>query len=67
MSDSMQPQGLYNPWNSPGQNIGVGSYSLLQGIFPTQESNRGLLRCRRILYQPNYQGSPILCKLDLFD
>ena len=30
---SLQPHGLYNPWNSPGQNTGVGSYSLLQGIF----------------------------------
>ena len=33
MSDSLQLQGLYNPWNSPGQNTGVGSLSLLQGIF----------------------------------
>ena len=33
------------------QNIGVGCLSLLQGIFPTQESNQGLLHCRRILYQ----------------
>ena len=32
--------------------------SLLQGMFPTQESNRGLLHCRRILYQLSYQGSP---------
>ena len=47
----------YGPWNSPGQNIGVGSLSLLQGIFPTQESNRGLLDCRWILYQLIYQGS----------
>ena len=33
--------------------------SLLQGIFPTQESNRGLLHCRQFLYQLSYQGSPI--------
>ena len=46
------------PWNSLGQNTGVGSLSLLQGIFLTQESNRGLLHCRRILYQLSYQGSP---------
>ena len=39
------------PWNSPGQNTGVGSLSLLQGIFPTQELNRGLRHCRLILYQ----------------
>ena len=42
MSDSMRPQGLYSPWNSPGQNTEVGSLSLLQGIFPTQELNPGL-------------------------
>ena len=36
VSDSLWPHGLYSPWNSPGQNTGVGSLSLLQGIFPTQ-------------------------------
>ena len=46
MSDSLRPHGLYSPWNSPGQNTGVGSLSLLQGIFLTQESNQGLLYCR---------------------
>ena len=55
VSDSLQPHGLYSPWNSPGQNTGVGSLSLLQGIFPTQELNQGLLHCRRILYQLSYQ------------
>ena len=45
------------PWNSLGQNTGVGSLSLLQGIFPTQGSNPGLPHCWRILYQPSYQGS----------
>ena len=35
MSNSLQSHGLYSPWNSPGQNTGVGSLSLLQGIFPT--------------------------------
>ena len=39
------------PWNSPGQNTGVGSLSLLQGILPTQESNPGLPHCRQILCQ----------------
>ena len=34
---TLQPQGLHRPWNSPGQNTGVGSLSLLQGIFPTQD------------------------------
>ena len=36
VSNSLQPHGLYSPWNSLGQNTGVGSFSLLQGIFPTQ-------------------------------
>ena len=31
---------LFCPWDSPGKNIGVGSHSFLQGIFPTQESGR---------------------------
>ena len=52
------PHGLYNPWNSPGQNTGVGSLSLLQGIFPTEGLNPGLLHCRRILYQLTHKGSP---------
>ena len=49
------------PSEPPGKpkNTGVGSLSLFQGIFPTQESNRVLLHCRRILYQLSYQGSPI--------
>ena len=51
VSDSLRPLGLYSPWNSPGQNTGVGSLSLLQGIFPTQGSNPGLPHCRQILYQ----------------
>ena len=98
MSNSLRPHGLHSPWNSPGQNTGVGSLSLLQGIilkprteprsptlqadsspvepqgkpkytgvgspsllqqiFPTRESNWGLLDCSLILYQLSYQGSP---------
>ena len=58
VSDSWRPHGLYSPWNSPGQNTGVGSLSLLQGIFPTQGSNSGLQHCRRILYQLSHKGSP---------
>ena len=57
MSDCLQPCGQYSLWNSAGQNTGVGSCSLLQGIFPTQGLNPGLLHCRRILYQLIYQGS----------
>ena len=33
------------------ENTGVGSLSLLKGIFLTQGSNQGLLPCRQILYQ----------------
>ena len=58
VSNSLQPNVLYSLWNSPRQNTGVGSLSLLQGIFQTQESNRGLLHCRQILYQLSYEGSP---------
>ena len=59
MSDSLWPHGL--SWNSPGQNTGAGSLSLLQGIFPIQGSNPGLLHCKQILYQPNHKGSPFDC------
>ena len=45
-------------WNSPGKNTGVGSHFLLQGIFPTQGSNPGLLHCKQILYHLSHQGSP---------
>ena len=58
VSDSLQPCGPYNPWNSPGQNTGVGSLSLLQGIFPILGLNPGLPHCRQILYQLRHQGSP---------
>ena len=44
------------------KNTGVGSLSLLQETFPTQELNRGLLHCRQILYQLSYQGSPPKCE-----
>ena len=96
VSDSLRPHGLFSPWNSPGQNtgvgslpfskgsfqlriesryptlhsiclpaepqekpknIGVGSLSHLQRIFPTQESNQGLLHCRQILYQLSCEES----------
>ena len=47
--NSLQPRGLFSPWNSPGQNTGVGSLSFLQGIFPTQRSNLGLPHYRQML------------------
>ena len=62
VSDFSQPQGLCSPWNSPGQNTGVGSLSRLQQIFPTQEEDQGLLHCRRILYQLSHQGRPSIRK-----
>ena len=52
------PHGLYSPWNSPWQNIGVGSLSLLQGIFPTQGLKPGFPHCRQILYELSHKGSP---------
>ena len=65
VSDSLRPHGLYSPWNSPGQNTGVGSLSLLQGIFPTQGLNPSLPHSRQILYQLSHKGSPIYAKLFL--
>ena len=59
VSNSLRPHGLYSPWNSPGQNTGVGSLCFLQGIFQTQGLNPGLPHCRWILYQLSQQGSPI--------
>ena len=58
MFNSWQFHRLYSLCNSPGQNTGVGSCSLLQGIFPTQGSNPGLSHYRGILYQLSHQGSP---------
>ena len=50
------------PSESPGKpkKTGVGSLSLFQGVFPTQESNQDILHCRWILYQLSYQGSPYM-------
>ena len=55
-----QPARLLCPCNFPGKNTGVGCHFLLQGIFPTQESNSCLLLGRQILYQLSYKGSPYL-------
>ena len=57
---TLQPHGLYRPWNSPGQNTGVGSLSFLRGIFPMKEWNPGLPHCKRILYHVSHKGSPTL-------
>ena len=63
MSNSLRPHGLHPgrllcPRDSPGKNTGVGCCALLQGIFPTQELNPGLLHYRQILYHLSHQGSP---------
>ena len=62
VSDSLRPHGLQParlcPWNSSGKNTGVGSHSLLQGFFLTQESNPGLLHCRLIPYHLSHHGNP---------
>ena len=50
VSSSLQSHGLYSTWTSPGQNTGVGSRSLLQGIIPAWGLNPGLLHFRQILY-----------------
>ena len=60
LSDSLRPHGLYSPWNSPGQNTGVDSLCLLQGIFPTQGLNPDLPHCGWILCQPSHKESPTI-------
>ena len=54
---SLWPHGLYSPWNSPHQNTGVGSLSLLQELFATQGLNPLLPNLRQILYQLSHKGS----------
>ena len=60
VSDCLRLHGLYSPWNSPGQNTGVDSLSLLQGICSTQRLNPGLPHCRWILYQLSHKRSPYI-------
>jgi len=55
-----------SPWNSPGKKTGVGSCSLLQGIFSTQGSNPGLPHHRQIFYQVSCQGNPNATNKSLF-
>ena len=57
-SSTLQEDSLPAEPQGKPKNTGVGSLSLLQRIFPTQELNWGLLHCRQTLYQLNYQGSP---------
>ena len=63
MSNSLQPYGLEPtrllcPWDFPSKNTEVDYHFLLQGLFPTQELNLGLLFHRQILYKLSHQGSP---------
>ena len=65
MSDSCDPMDCSPPGpsvlgDSPGKNTGVCCHAVLQGIFPTQGMNPGLLNCRWILYHLSHQGSPDL-------
>ena len=62
----LQPTRLLCPWASPGKNTGVGSHSLLQGIFPTQGSNLHLfclLHWQMDSYHLSHQGSPNISNL----
>ena len=65
VSDSLWPHGLYSQWNSPDQDTGVGSLSLLQGIFPTQGLNPGLPHCRQFLYQLSHRSENVLIFINL--
>ena len=63
VSDSLGPHGLWHirllrPWDFPGKSAGVDCHFLLQGIFPTQESDPGLPHCRQKLYRLSHQRSP---------
>ena len=60
------PMDYNSPWNSPGQNTGVGSLSIIQGFFPNQGSNPGLLHCGRILYQLSHKGSPRILEWEAY-
>ena len=62
--EGLQPARLFCLWDFPDKNTGVGSHFLLQGIFPTQGSNLGLLHCRQILYCLSHQGSLMIINSD---
>ena len=60
VTHGLEPASLLSPWDSSGKNTGVGCHFLLQGIFPTQVLNLGLLHCREFLHCLSHQGSPLL-------
>ena len=62
-SPTLQVDSLSSEPTRKSKNTRVGSLSLLHGIFPNQESKLGLLHCRQILYQLNYQRSSEVCNL----
>ena len=64
VSDSLRPHELYNPWNSPGQNTGVDSGSLLQGIIPTQRWSPGLPTWQVDSLPAEAQGKPKNTEVD---
>ena len=55
-SHGLYPTRLPCPWHSPSKNTRVGCHFLLQGIFPTQGSNSGLLHCKQIFHHLSHQG-----------
>ena len=59
-SHGLQPVRLLGPWDSPGKNTGAGCHALLQGIFPTQESNPNLYMGRWVLYHCATREAPSL-------
>ena len=63
-SPALRADSLLSELSGKPKNTGVGSLSLLQGIFPIQESTRGFLHCRWILYQLSYQSSPQNCYIN---
>ena len=70
LSNSLQSCGLWPirllcSWDFPGKNSGVGSHSLLQGIFLTQGLNPGFLHCRQILCHVSHEENPIYALLDI--
>ena len=62
----LYPIRLLRPWDFQGKSAGVDCHFLLQGIFPTQDSNHGLLHCRQMLYRLSHQGSPNKAEVGVF-
>ena len=60
----LQPAWVLCPWDFPGNNTAVGSFSLLQGIFPTEGLNLRLLHCSQILYRLRYKGNSVALQPD---